>query len=163
MTAHTASPHGMAPRLLVLGLGNDLLRDDAIGLRVTEALRDRLADRPDVTILQSLEMGLALLDLVTGYDELILVDAVQTGHAPPGHVHVLDADHLALLPNGSPHFLGIGEMLALGRELGLHVPLHTRIFAIEVEDPYTLDTHLTPALAAAFPTLVNRLEAALRP
>ena len=147
-----------SPRLLVLGLGNDLLRDDSIGLRLTQALSGRLPAGSNITILQSLEAGLALLDIVAGYDQLIIVDAVQTGHAQPGCVHELEVDQLPLLPGGSPHFLGLAEMLALGRELHLPVPLKARVFAVEVEDPYTLEQGLTPTLSAAFPSLLSLLE-----
>ena len=200
--SQTKADQLLSPRLLVLGLGNDLLRDDSIGLRLTQALSDRLSDgsnpprpreweragvravgvendlpRPpeweragvralgvktNITILQSAEAGLALLDLVADYDELIIVDAVQTGHAEPGHVHELEVDQMQLIPGGSPHFLGIAEMLALGRELHLPVPGKTRIFAVEVEDPYTLEQGLTPALSAAFPRLVALLEERIR-
>jgi hydrogenase maturation protease len=129
--------------------------------------RERAGERAvgietSITILQSVEAGLALLDLVTGYDELIVVDAVQTGHAQPGYVHELEIDQMPLLPGGSPHFLGLAEMLALGRELHLPVPRKARVFAVEVEDPYTLEQGLTPALSAAFPGLVALLEERIR-
>jgi len=156
-----AGPSAGSPRILLLGLGNDLLTDDAIGLRVAEALQTRLAGHANLTILQSAEMGLALLDLVVGFDELVLVDAIQTGKAPPGYVHELAGSDLKVLPGYSPHFLGIAEMLALGRELGMAVPLTVRIFAIEVSDPYTLGTHLTPALEAALPGISDRVAAGL--
>jgi hydrogenase maturation protease len=152
------NPQPRGPRLLVLGLGNDLLRDDSIGLRLAQSLSDRLPAGSNVTILQSVEAGLALLDIVAGYDELIIVDAVQTGHAEPGFVHELDVGQLPLLPGGTPHFLGVAEMLALGRELHLPVPAKARVFAVEVEDPYTLEKGLTPALAGSFSAIVALLE-----
>jgi hypothetical protein len=49
-------------------------------------------------------------------------------------------------------------MLALGRELHLPVPSKARVFAVEVEDPYTLEQSLTPALDAALPGLITFLE-----
>jgi Ni,Fe-hydrogenase maturation factor len=61
----------------------------------------------------------------------------------------------------SPHFLGIGETLALGKELGLSVPSEVKIFAIEVEDPFTVGTRLTPAVAAALPGIVERVARAV--
>ncbi len=146
---------------LVLGLGNDLLRDDAIGLRVVRELHDRLPSDAGVDLLESSEMGLALLDLVVGYQELFIVDAVQTGRAGPGHLHEIEGDALRLLPRISPHFLGVGEMLALGRELGLAMPERVRIFAVEVADPFTLDTEMTPVLQVALPRVVEKLLAAL--
>ncbi len=147
-----------SPRLLVLGLGNELLRDDAIGLRLAEAVREHLSRHPNVTVVESPEMGLGLLDLVADFDEVIVVDAVQTGHAAPGHVHEIDAADVPLLTGGSPHCLGIAEMLALARELHLPLPQHIRIFAVEVSDPFTLSHQLTPELDAALPQLTAMLE-----
>ena len=43
------------------------------------------------------------------------------------------------------------------------MPEQVRIFAIEVEDPFTLGTALTPTLQAALPGLVARIRAALQP
>lgn len=144
-------------KTLLLGLGNDLLSDDGIGLRVAAALRESLADQKDLTIAETAEMGLSLLDLVTGFETLVLVDAVQTGQSPPGFVHELDDASLPSVPAVSPHFLGVGEVLALGRRLGVPVPHHVLIFAIEVQDPFTVGTRLTPPMAAAFPGIVERI------
>jgi hydrogenase maturation protease len=148
--------------VLLLGLGNDLLSDDAIGLRIVTEVRPRVAALPNVTVLGSTQMGLALLDLVLGFDELLIVDAIQTGNAEPGDVHELELGALRTIPTIMPHFLGVGEMLALGRELGLAVPRRTRIFAVEVADPFTMGTHLTPPVEAALPSIVNRLATLLQ-
>jgi hydrogenase maturation protease len=152
------SPHeGVAPKTLLLGLGNDLLTDDAIGLRVAIEARQRVADRKNVSVAETTEMGLALLDLVIGFETLIIVDAIQTEDAAPGFVHELELDDLKRLPPISPHFLGIGELLALGRELGLAVPSHVKIFGIEVQDPFTIGTQMTPPLNAALPHIVDQI------
>jgi hypothetical protein len=60
------------------------------------------------------------------------------------------------------HFVGVSETLALAKQLGLPMPEQVRIFTIEVEDPFTLGTALTPALQAALPGLVARIRAALQ-
>lgn len=151
-----------APRLLVLGLGNDILTDDAIGLHVVHALQRELAGQPSFDIRETTEMGLALLDFITGYRAVVIVDSIQTGKAPPGFLHELDAAALGQLTGRTPHFVGVNETLALGRQLGLAMPEHVTIFAIEVEDPFTLGTALTPALQAALPGIVARICAALR-
>jgi hydrogenase maturation protease len=156
------SPAGGAPAVLVLGLGNDILCDDAVGLRVAAAAREQLAGQDGVTVLQSSEMGLALLDEMVGFDILMVVDAVQTGRAAPGCLREVAGGDLKLLAATSPHFLGLGEAIALGRELGLAVPKRVRIFAVEVEDALTVSTRMTPALEAALPGLVERVVAAAR-
>ena len=151
-----------APKLLLLGLGNDLLTDDGVGLRVVAALQAAFEDRKDIAFTASSEMGLALLDLVAGFESLIIVDSVQTKTAPPGTVHELDGEDLVQGALLSPHFLGIGEILALGRELGLVVPRLVKVFAIETEDPFTVGADLTPALNACLPQIVDRIRTSLQ-
>jgi hydrogenase maturation protease len=146
------SPAAPAP-ILVLGLGNDILTDDAIGLRVVRALREHLDPDGPVQALEVEEMGLSLLDYIVGCRDLVLVDAIQTGEAPPGTLHELDGNVIQTRRGGSPHLLG--------RLLGLAVPERVRIFAIEVADPYTLGTELTPALAEALPGVLARVQAAV--
>ncbi len=148
-------------RILVLGLGNDILSDDAVGLNVVRQVRQRLGDSDRIVVQETSEMGLSLLDYAVGFDDLVLVDAVQTGQAAPGFLHELDGDELKVLPAMSPHFLGIGEVLALGRQLGLSVPGRVRIFAVEVADPFSIGTQLTPALRQAIPAIVERVIDAL--
>jgi len=152
---------GPARPLLLLGLGNDILTDDAVGLFVVRDLRPKLAGHPSIDIRETTEMGLALLDFITGYRTVVIVDSIQTGKAPPGFLHELDASALNQLTGRTPHFVGVSETLALGRQLGLAMPEQVRIFAIEVEDPFTLGTAMTPALQAALPGIVQRIADAL--
>ncbi len=142
-------------RTLVLGLGNDILTDDAIGLRVVREVARRLAGRPGVDVHETEEMGLALLDWIVGYDALILVDAIQTGAAAPGTIKTLAGDQLPDTGARTPHFLGVGETLKLGEILGLAMPREVRVLGVEVADPFTLGTELTPALQAALPRIVD--------
>ena len=148
--------------VLILGLGNDILTDDAVGLHVVRELRRRLADQPEIAVEETCEMGLALLDFFVGRRAVILVDSIQTGRVPPGTIHELDAAELKQLTGRTPHFLGVGETLALGRRLGLPMPDQVKIFAIEVEDPFTLGTELTPTLRQAIPRLVDGLSRMVR-
>ena len=164
MSASSAAglPHATVPgsspcaaRLLVLGLGNDILTDDAVGLLVTRELQQKVAGYSGIDVRQTSEMGLALFDFIAGYSAVIIIDAIQTGQEPPGFIHELDAASLKELKGGTPHFLGVGETLALGRHLGLPMPSSVRILAIEVEDPRTLGTEMTPALRSALPSIVD--------
>jgi hydrogenase maturation protease len=147
---------------MVLGLGNDILTDDAIGLRVAAAVGGLVTGSPDIEVKATTEMGLALLDEIAGREAVVLVDSVQTGEAPPGHIHEVSAEELSRILTTSPHFLGIGETLALGAMLGLEMPRHVRIFAIEVSDPFTLGTTMTPAVEAALAPAAARVAARAR-
>jgi hydrogenase maturation protease len=160
-TEHLPGSTDSTRKLLLLGLGNDILTDDAVGLNVVHELQAELGGHPSIDIRETTEMGLALLDFITGYRTVVIVDSIQTGKAPPGFLHQLDASALNQLTGRTPHFVGVSETLALGRQLGLAMPEQVRIFAIEVEDPFTLGTSMTPALQAALPGIVQRIADAL--
>jgi hydrogenase maturation protease len=148
-------------KTLLLGLGNDILCDDAIGLLVAREIRRRAAGKEGIAVRETCEMGLALLDYIVGFKNLVVVDAIQTRKAPPGSIHELDGTELKVLPVTSPHFLGVGEMITLGKQLGLQVPENLKIFAIEIEDGTTITDQLTPVLAKALPQIVERVWGAL--
>ena len=150
------------PKVLVLGLGNDILTDDAVGLYIVQAVRERLAGQPDIEVKATTEMGLALLDEIVDRESLVLVDSVQTGKVPPGHIHEVGPEELGQVFTTSPHFLGVGETLSLAKMLGLAMPRHIRIFAIEVTDPFTLSTRLTPAVEQAIASATDRVAARAR-
>ena len=99
--------------ILVLGVGNILLEDEGIGVKVIEALEqlDRLPDGVDVV--DGGTCGMDLLDVVADREHLIIVDAVKTG-APPGTVVVLrdDAVPAFFRTKISPHQLGLSDLLA---------------------------------------------------
>lgn len=150
-----------AARVLLLGLGNDILRDDSIGLRIARSLADEFADHPAVHVRETTEMGIALLDFLVGYTRAIIVDSIVTGLVPAGTVHVLDIDSIKRLTVHTPHFLGVGETVALGNHLGLPMPSDIRVMAVEVEDPYTLGEALTVPVCAAFPRILEQVRAEL--
>jgi hydrogenase maturation protease len=108
-----------------------------------------------------MEMGLALLDFMVGYRAVVIVDSIQTGQVSPGTSHEVDAAGLRHLAGRTPHFLGVGDTLALGRHLDLAMPDQVTIVAVEVEDPFTLGTQMTPALQAALPAVLDRVRQAL--
>lgn len=149
-------------RLLVLGLGNDILTDDAVGLLVARAVGAQLGDEPAVTVRETTEMGLALLDEIADFDALILVDAVQTERVSPGHIHECDIAELPQVTASSPHFVGVAETLNLGRRLGLAVPRRVRVIAIEVADPFTLGTQPTEPVQEAVAFAAGRVIALAR-
>jgi len=154
--------HARSHQILVLGLGNDILTDDAVGLLVARALAVRFKDHPDIAIRETTEMGLALLDELADFDAVILVDAVQTGRAPPGTIHECDIAELPEVTATSPHFIGVGETLGFGRRLGLAMPGRVRVVAIEVADPYTLGTEPTELVRKAVALAVERVVALIR-
>jgi hydrogenase maturation protease len=148
---------------LVLGLGNPILTDDGIGVYVVR----KLAARPlpeHVTCIEASVGGLRLLEIITGYERVIMVDAVQTADGRPGDIYHLHAGDLrASLHAGSTHDLSFSGALRLGRSMGMALPddENILILAVEVEDVLTFGEECTPAVQAVIPRVVEEVLAEL--
>ena len=108
--------------------------------------------------------GLRLLDLLAGYDRVILVDAIQTRGGQPGDIYRLGPGDLrASLHSGSTHDLSLPGALDLGRRLGMALPGDEDmiILAVEVEDVLTFGETCTPAVTGAIPRAVEAVLAEL--
>jgi hydrogenase maturation protease len=143
-------------RTLIIGLGNPLITDDSVGLRVVEALKSELADRTDVEVSEDYWGGLRLMERMIGYDRAIVVDAIQTG-AAPGTIHQLTPDGIATQRSASAHDVNLSTALEFGRQAGAHLPRNGDIMlvGIEAEDILNFGEHCTPAVQAAIPRAVE--------
>jgi hydrogenase maturation protease len=155
----------MMERTLVLGLGNPLLSDDAVGLRVAAALELLLAADPidGVTVRTSARAGFELLDLMAGTTHAIIVDCLEVPDAVPGRVRRLelrDVSGAARLVGA--HDVNIGTLFELAAELGIAMPEWVEIFGVEGEDTRSFGECLTPAVEATVMTLSRDLHAHLR-
>lgn len=148
-------------RTLVLGLGNPILSDDGVGIHVVRLIAEHItqhATHPPVDVAEASVGGLRLLEVIAGYERLIIVDAIQTPGGRPGDVYRLRPDDLrASLHSGSTHDLTLRGALTLGRQLGMSLPADEAItiLAVEVEDVLTFGETCTPQVHAAIPRIVK--------
>ena len=150
-------------KTLVLGLGNPILTDDGVGIHVVRAAAAQ-CQRDDVTFAEASVGGLRLLDVIVGYERIIMVDAICTPDGKPGDIHRLHPNDLrASLHSGSTHDLSLPGALALGRGMGMVLPADEDIviIAIETEDVLTFGESCTPAVTAAIPHAVKAVLAEL--
>ena len=141
-------------KTLVLGLGNPILSDDGVGPAVARELEGKL-DPLVVTVTEASLGGLNLLDLLVGYDRVIIIDAIKTAGGQPGQIHRLDPTALTTTRYAtSPHDVNLATALELGKKLGLAMPQKLDIFAVEVSDTENFSEAYTPAVAAAIPACV---------
>lgn len=149
-------------KTLILGLGNPILTDDGVGVCVVREAAARWTHDAgpageSIAFQEACVGGLRLLEVIAGYDRLILVDAIQTADGAAGQVYRLAADDpRASLHAGSTHDLSFRGALAWGRQMGLALPADEAItiIAIEADDVLTFGETLTPATAAAVPVAV---------
>ncbi|WP_426416027.1 HyaD/HybD family hydrogenase maturation endopeptidase [Aestuariirhabdus sp. LZHN29] len=140
--------------VLVLGVGNILLTDEGIGVRVVEALEKRYQFSPDVDLVDGGTAGMELLDTIANRDHVILIDAVHTGDAPGTLVTLRDEQVPAMFRQKiSPHQLGISDLLAIMSLTG-EMPNHFTLFGVV---PISMDTGvaLTPEIDAKLEQMVQ--------
>lgn len=153
-------------KTLILGLGNPILSDDGVGWEVAQGVYARAAAKvagsaDQVELVQGAVAGLTLVSLLSGYDRAIIIDAICTRSHEPGTCLCLGLDDLESTPRlSSPHDVHLWQAIEVGKSLGHPVPREVRVYAIEVQDPYTFGENLTPAVAQAVPGIVDRVVAA---
>ena len=148
-------------KTLVIGLGNPILTDDGVGVKVAYELEKILATHhpPLADVTEASAGGLRLMELMIGYDRAIIVDAFTNGRNRPGKMHRMTLDDLrAVSPtqhSASAHDTTLVTALDAGREMGLHLPDEVIIYAIEVENVIDFSDEPTTAVAAAIPGAVT--------
>lgn len=144
------------PTTLVLGLGNPILTDDSVGLRVAALLQPQLAGHPGVTVAEDCWGGLRLMERLVGFYQAVVIDAIQSG-APPGTIHRLTPHDLPTQHSASAHDVNLPTALAFGRKMGLVLPPDDRLVLVGVEaaDILTFGETCTPEVEAAIPQAVE--------
>jgi hydrogenase maturation protease len=140
-------------QLAVLGLGNTLLGDDAVGPLVVTAVSEEHAFPEQVQVLDLGTPGLDLTPYLLDLDAVLFVDAVRMG-AAPGTLHHLSREDLlgaALNPRVSPHDPGVQQALQIV-ELQRGLRLEVAILGVEPLDT-TLGAPLSPPVAGAVPAM----------
>lgn len=137
---------GAPKRVLILGIGNLIMSDDGIGVRVVLKLQREHRLQDGVDVMDGGTLGLDLLPALEGVSHLILVDAVATGSQPGTVVRLVgDEIPLALETRLSPHQMGLKDLLAVARLMG-QMPAELVLIGVQ-PDSIEMGTELTPAVA----------------
>jgi hydrogenase maturation protease len=140
---------------LVLGIGNPILSDDAVGIKIAQRLEE---EKPDVTVEQTNEAAIALLDLITDYDKLIIIDSIKTREGKAGELYKLTlADFKPNKDFTSSHGMDIATAFEVGKSLGCRMPQAVSIYAVEVKDNENFSEQCTPELTKRIPSLVAQI------
>jgi hydrogenase maturation protease len=146
---------------LVLGVGNILLTDEGVGVRVVEAFQQRYVIPEGVDVLDGGTAGMDLLDALSSRSHIVIVDAVRTGAEPGTIVRLAGVDVPALFSNRiSPHQLGISDVLAILRLVDQE-PEHIALIGIVPFD-LELGLALSDGIAAKIDQMVDLVARELR-
>ncbi len=142
-------------KTLVLGLGNPILADDGVGIKVAQEVANQL-DSPKVTIAETSGAGLSLLDSIVGYDRVIIIDAIQTKEGQAGQIYRVEPEDFSFTKHfSSPHQINLATALELGKMLDLAMPQKITIFAVEAKDITSFSEKCTPEVEQVIPEVVK--------
>lgn len=149
------------PTTLVLGIGNLVMSDDGVGVKVVQKLQREFRFDDSVEIMDGGTLGLDLLPKLEGIDRLILVDAVETGREPGTCVRMSgDELPIALETKVSPHQMGLKDLLSVAELMG-HAPREMVLIGVQ-PGSIEMDTELTPEVEAKVDVLIDNILKELR-
>jgi hydrogenase maturation protease len=148
----------MEKNILIIGLGNTILSDDGAGILTAQEIAKQCHALQGIDIVEASLGGIGLLDLMAGYERVIIVDSIKTAEGQPGEIYKIDIEDLGDIayPSG-PHFLDLRTAVELGKKLGYEMPDSIEIYAIEIKDNTTFTETLTPEVENAIPALVSQI------
>ena len=148
-------------KTLVLGVGNRLMSDEGIGVHVIERLAAGYSLPEEVQVLDGGTLGLDLLYYLEGVENLLIVDAAETGKEP-GTIVRLEGEEVPTFMSIkiSPHQMGVPDMLAAAKMKDLY-PKRIVLLGIQPE-LITLGLDLSPVLASKLELLTDNLLDELR-
>ena len=178
-------------KTLVVGLGNPILTDDGVGVQAAWELARLLHGRYNggnngngraeltavmeglhtefgsTTITEASVGGLRLMELMIGYDRVVIMDALTVNNGlGAGSIHRLTLDDLTEISptqhSASAHDTTLITALASGKRLGFHLPDEVIVYAVEVENVQDFSENPTTAVAEAIPRLAAAVLAELR-
>ncbi|KAA3641979.1 MAG: hypothetical protein DWQ07_25625 [Chloroflexi bacterium] len=152
----------MKTAALLIGLGNPILGDDGIGWRVVEAVESKLAGTfwRDVEFQRDVDVqylslgGLALMENMQGYHDVLVVDSITTGKYPIGTILSMPLSALPNLSAGhttAAHDTSLQTALETGRKMELDLPENVWVVAVEVEQNFDFSEELSPKVLASIP------------
>jgi hydrogenase maturation protease len=145
-------------KTIIIGLGNPLLADDSVGIKVARILREKFQGNDSVEVTEVYAGGMRLLDVMIGYEYAIIIDALVTKENKPGRIHRLTPSDITTTWNMMTlHDLDLPTAMEMGKMLDYNVPAKVDIWGIEGKDLETFSEELTPEVAAAVPTVVEEI------
>jgi hydrogenase maturation protease len=142
--------------VLVLGIGNLVMSDDAVGVMVAQRLQQRYRFADNVEIMDGGTLGLDLLPKLENITNLIMVDAVETGKKAGTCVRLSGQElPIALQTKVSPHQMGLKDLLAVSELMG-HSPKEMILIGVQ-PGSIEMEVGLTEEVEAQLETLISNV------
>ncbi len=136
--------------ILILGIGNDILTDDAIGPKIVKRLQEDLFS-DNISFLTAAMGGLEILEMIKNFQQVIIIDAIKTKNGIPGTVYYLTPDNFKeTLHISSFHDVSFLTALELAKKLEISIPSRIDIIAVEIVEDLTFSNEFSKDIASKY-------------
>lgn len=129
-------------KILLIGLGNSILSDDAAGIEVARTVAGKLKDGA-VEFVEASYAGWRLIDILNGYKRAIIVDSIVGERYKPGECYKVELKNMKLLHLSSSHGMGLNEAIGMAKMQGFQIPEKISLYAIGVSNPFEFGEKMT--------------------
>ena len=150
--------NNLLSKIVVLGVGNELLSDEGIGVHVVKALLKENILPPEVEVMEGGTDGFGLINIITDTDRLIVIDSIKGG-SEPGSLYKFDIEDAPAPPDifkTSVHQIGILEVINLSSLIG-KTP-KTTVIGVEPKSVST-GMELSKEVRAKIPRVIELVQA----
>jgi len=143
----------------LIGLGNPIVGDDGIGIRVVDYIQETLSLPASVEVIGDVSLaGIGLVELFRGYDKIILVDSIQTGNYPKGAVIQLQPEDFASALHVSDfHNMDFFTALEFCNQVYDDIPKDIVILGVEIVTVMEFSDDLSKELKSQFKSIVKHV------
>jgi hydrogenase maturation protease len=136
--------------ILLVGLGNPIMGDDAIGIQVVKMLQEKAHGRSDLEFKQLSIGGIGLIEEIMGYEQVFIIDSVASTDAPGRIRELSPEDFKGTEYASSPHSTNFATALELYRKFDpSRIPGTIRIFTVNINPEFTFREALSPPVQRA--------------
>lgn len=144
-------------KILITGLGSDVLGDESIGIRLLEIIREKISNK-GVHFSTLMCGGFELLELIKDYDKLIFIDTIMTKNKNIGKVHYYNLNkYKETLHLSNDHEFTLKQLFELGKILRYNLTDDVLIITVEISEINVIRNSMSDTLRIKFDRISNNV------
>jgi len=149
-------------KALILGIGNSFQGDDGIGPKIVCDL-EKLIHDPRLHFKTLITSNLDLIDLIKGYDSLIIIDGIKTADQKPGNISQYSVEnYIPTVHLENYHDSSFKHIIQLGRELEIPLPQEIKVIAVEIFERMVFSNLLSLQLQKKYSLILKKIAAIVK-
>ena len=143
-------------KTLIIGVGNEVLGDDAAGIVIARLLYEKVKSE-DIDFQEACLAGWRCIDFLKGYDKIIIIDALYDKNKPVGVCCKIDIPSHIPLNVQSSHSTGFFEALELARQSGAVSLDKIALYGIIARNIFEFSEQISQELSEKIPGIVDEI------